>query len=172
MKGGDSMKKVILFSLIFCLIFIIGCSSNTKPEVSNNPSLQQTQTFKVGDSIQLGDYVLIVHGTADNVPYEDTEYDRPEEGNKYFAVEVTVENKGSEANSYNPLDFTLQDSSGYTFEKTYTVSKEPSLSSGDLQPGRKVRGWITFEIPKTSSNLELIYKPDIFDSGQVIVKLY
>ena len=166
------MKKVILFSLIFCLIFMFGCTSNTKPEPTNQSS-QQTQIYKIGDNAQWQDYVLTVHGTLSAVPYEDNEYDRPEAGSKYFAVEVTIENKGSEVKPYNIIDFKLQDGDGYTYDSTTAdVMKQPWFGYGDLQPGRKIRGWITFEIPKTASKLELIYQPGtVFDTGQIIVKL-
>lgn len=164
------MKKVILFSLIFCLIFVFGCSSNTKPEPANNqtPPPQQTQTFKVGDKIKLGDYYLTVNGFEDYV--DENPFIQPEEGNKFFIVDVTIENNGAEPKSYNELDFEIQDSVSYIYD-SYLSLKEPSLQSGDLQPGRNVRGWITFEIPKNAQGLELIYQPDWWDAGQIIVKL-
>jgi hypothetical protein len=33
--------------------------------------------------------------------------------------------------------------------------KVPALSSGDLGPGEKARGFITYEVPKTSTGLSL-----------------
>jgi len=86
-------------------------------------------------------------------------------------VDVLIENHGSQPKDYNVFDFTLQDKEGYTYEQTIDCSIEPELDSGTLQPGRKVRGNIVFEIPKGDSGLELIYQPDWFNSGQVIVRL-
>jgi len=166
------MKKIILI-FILCLVILTGCRTNTQPEKTDNIQTQtETKTFRIGDSVQLGDYILTVHGIEDNVSYDPNDYNKPKDGYKYFAVEVSVENKGSEVNPYNLYDFTLQDKNGYTYDIAIWVIKEPSFSSGDLQPGRKIRGWLTYEVSKTAENLELIYQPDWFDSGQVIVKLY
>jgi hypothetical protein len=48
------MKKVILFSLIFCLIFIFGCSSNT------------TNVKPVSTSISIGDDAILDEGSDFN----------------------------------------------------------------------------------------------------------
>lgn len=183
------MKFIKNFLLVIAFIFVIIILAAiaipnylhmkpgiTQPQQSStqNTKITQTTTYKIGDSVQSGDYVLTVHGIADNVLPETDIYDRPKEGNKYYAVEVTVENKGSDVISYNVIYFKLQDSEGYTYDYTGSY-KEPWLGYGDLQPGRKVRGWITFEIPKNSSNLELIFQPityNPFDTVQIIVKLY
>jgi len=148
---------------------MLGCTSNTKPEITNNPiPSQQTQTFKVGEKIKLGDYYLTVNGFEDYI--EENPFGQPKEGNKLFAVDVTVENNGTEPKSYNELDFEIQDSTSYIYTSSI-ASKEPTLHSGDLQSSRNVRGWITFEIPKNTLGLELIYQPDWWDAGQIIVKL-
>ena len=42
--------------------------------------------------------------------------------------------------SCNPYDWRLFDSEGYNFETGFIESKEPSLNSGDLNPGGKARG--------------------------------
>jgi hypothetical protein len=183
------MKFIKNFLLIVAFIFVIIIlaaimitnylrmkESTTQPQQSStqNTTVTQTTTYKIGDSVQSGDYVLTVHGIADNVPPETDIYDRPKEGNKYYAVEVTVENKGSDVISYNVIYFKLQDSEGYTYDYTGAY-KKPWFGYGDLQPGRKVRGWITFEIPKNSSNLELIFQPitnNPFNAVQIIVELH
>jgi len=165
------MKKflVILLPLIL-FASVVGCASNTKPETANNQSQtsQQTQTFKVGERVKLGNYYLTVNGFEDYV--EENEYMQPDEGNKFLAVDVTIENGGTESASYNALDFEIQDSESYTYD-TSMATKAPDLGSGDLQEGRKIRGWVTFEVPTTATGLELIYQPSLWDTGQVIVKL-
>ncbi len=187
------MKFIKNFLLIVAFIFVIiilGAimipnylrmkESATQPQQSSTNQSQssntqtQTTTYKIGDSIRQGDYVLTVHGIADNVPPEADIYDRPKEGNKYYAVDVTIENKGSDVISYNVIYFKLQDSEGYTYDYTGAY-KKPWFGYGDLQLDRKVRGWITFEIPKNLSNLELIFQPitnNPFDTVQIIVELY
>jgi hypothetical protein len=172
------MKKVVIILLAVALIgmFFTGCTSNTqpKPAPKENQTQEQSQpktkVYSIGQTIQLGDYYLTVEKFNTNPKYEDP-FNDLKEGQKVVAVDVTVENKGKEPKPYNLFDFTIQDKDGYTYEPSWNFTIKPSLSSGDLQPGRKVRGYITFEIPENDSGLELIYQPDWLDSGQVIVKL-
>lgn len=94
---------------------------------------------------------------------------QPKQGSKYFAIDVTIVNNSGKTISYNVLDFTLQDGQAYTY--TYTPGKDPFLNCGDLERGRSVRGWITFEVPAASSNYTVIYKPSMVGKDQLILKL-
>jgi hypothetical protein len=105
------------------------------------------------------------HGvyTAEN------QYLAPKPGMKLYAVEVTVMNNMRQSVSYNAFYFSLQDSNGYVY--TYGMGKRPALSCGDLEPGRLVRGFLTFTVPAGAGGFTLIYKPSAFSSGQLLLKL-
>jgi len=167
------MKKILISLIVLSFIFTLGCAGNTQPKSVTEPNepeeSPQTKIFEIGQAVQFGDYRLTVMDFNGAVK-SDNEYLQPKENNKFVGVEVLIENTGKEPKSFNELDFTIQDKNAYTYQSTYSIM-EPSLGSGDLQPGRKVRGCITFEIPENDSGLELIYQPDWLDTGQVIVKL-
>lgn len=74
-----------------------------------------------------------------------------------FLVEVT--GLDPEVFPYNLRDFSLLDDQGFEYQPLPSGGQEPRLEFGDLTPGRKVRGWLTFEGPATSSYLELQYAP-------------
>ena len=174
------MKKVIIIVLAIALIaiFFVGCeSTNTQPkpvEKNNQQTQEQTQpktkVYSIGQTVQLGDYYITVEKFNTNPKYEDP-FNDLKKSDRVVAVEVLIENKGSKPKPYNIFDFTIQDKEGYTYDPSWNFTVKPDLGSGDLQPGRKVRGNITFEVPKSATGLELIYQPDWLDSGQVIVKL-
>lgn len=142
-------------------------------ETSTDDTSEEVATtvkYKIGDRIEIGDYIITVNGTEN--PYiESKTYSQPDSGNKYIAVEVTYENETKDSISYNVYDWLLSDSDGYTYDQAWG-SKEPNLSSGDLNPGEKVRGWVTFEVPETSTQYSIKFTPSIWSSDNAVIELF
>ncbi|MFW5884945.1 MAG: DUF4352 domain-containing protein [Patescibacteria group bacterium] len=182
------MKKALTLSAFFiALVFLAGCTGSsgvpqgTQPEkVDDSSSKKSSQeekkeaqkTFKLGEDIKLGDYAVTVTDMED--PFKaKNEFMQPEAGNKLVAIEVKYENNTSDKSlSYNPFDWKLYDSEGYSFDQGMTEDKEPELSSGTLNPGGKVRGWVTFETPEDSEKFKLQFTPDFWSSDNVEIQLY
>jgi hypothetical protein len=115
---------------------------------------------KVGDKIKLGDEQYFTVKEVDRWPGSD--FIRPDAGMKFVAVLTQIEGINPEGSSYNPFFFTLRDTDGFEYEFS-AFSKEPQLqSSNRLQAGEKVQGWVTFEVPKSTKQVVLIYSPDFF----------
>jgi hypothetical protein len=183
------MKKKILLGSIAILgsVILSGCSGSsgtsqgTTPEkvdtVSNQSAekkteAKKTQIFKMGDSIKLGDYIINVTN-IDNSYKAKNQYMQPKAGNKLVAIEVLYENNTTDKSlDYNPFDWKLFDSQGYNFESGFTEDKDPRLSSGTLNPGGKVRGWITFEVPTDSKDFKMQFAPSFLSNDNVEVQLY
>jgi len=65
--------------------------SQSATETSTAESKKETQKFKIGETIKLGDYIISVTNLED--PFlSKNEYFQPEAGNKLVAVEVSYEN--------------------------------------------------------------------------------
>ena len=82
-------------------------------------------------------------------------------------VDLTIEAIGSERVSYNPLDFEVADADAYRYRREGVVGAGPDLSYGDLNPGEKIRGLVSFQIPDAATGLQLLYAPSL---GQVIAR--
>jgi hypothetical protein len=181
------MKISSLFSIIFIPLFLVslaGCSSyssnpekvgksNTNQAGNNNQGQAEEkevfEVYKIGDQVKLDNQILTV---LDISEYQsDNEFAQPTEGNKYMAVDVELENSDNQPIDYNVYDFEIQDENSYTYKQALIGDKEPRYSSGTLQPGRKIRGFITFEVPNESARFELIFTPDLFSASQIIIDL-
>lgn len=79
---------------------------------------------------------------------------KPKAGNRYVAVQVLYENTGSDKFDYNPFDWKLADSSGFSYDMTFW-GPGPELHAGTIQPGEKARGYITYEVPTSAAGLKL-----------------
>lgn len=75
-----------------------------------------------------------------------SEFIKPAEGNKYVAIEVTYENTSATKDSFSTSRFTLKDTENHAYTPALFDTKEPSLSSADLEPGGTVKGFITYEL--------------------------
>jgi hypothetical protein len=85
------------------------------------------KVFKMEEQIKLGNNVMTVNN-CEMIPLEKG-FDNPE--NKFFSVNVTIENQGDKAIQYTSGDFILRDQQGYIYETTISM-KTPDLGFGIL----------------------------------------
>ncbi len=111
---------------------------------------------KVGDALQLNGLTVPVV-TADVNAKPANEFIKPKAGNRFVVVQVLYENTGTDTVSYNPFDWKLTDSSGFSYNSTY-AGVDQELHSGDLASGKKARGYISYEVPQSASSLTLKFQ--------------
>ena len=112
---------------------------------------------RVGDRIESGGYVLTVVGVYDE-PDPDLAIIldlKPDQ--RYIAAEVLLENRTAESFLYAGSQFRLKDSDDfeYTGDLDY---RQPGLELGTMVPGERVRGFLSFVVPKEAAGLSLIYQ--------------
>ena len=74
-----------------------------------------------------------------------------------FLVEIT--GLDPETFPYNLRDFSLFDDESFEYQPLFDGGEQPRLEFGDLSPGQRVRGWLTFEGPADPAYVELVYGP-------------
>jgi hypothetical protein len=88
----------------------------------------------------------------------------PKRGYVKVGLELSVEGTSAVEIPVNPFYASLYDSGGTVYTSTL-AGCEPGLPSVRVTAGRKVRGFVSFEIPTTSHRLELRYAPLIIGRG-------
>lgn len=171
--------KIIVGVLVFTIMFmLIGCGEETTPEVMEEGDTQEvdqkeevapkTETFNIGDVIKMGDLTIVVNSVRTD---QGNEFIKPDEGNIYYIIDVTVENKGEEETTISSLAmFELYDEEGYNYSITVGPETKGKVD-GNLGARRKMRGELAYEIPADAKGLELVFESDIFGKGQAIIKL-
>lgn len=131
-------------------------------------SIEDT-VFGVGEKVEFEGQVVEVT----DVEYSSGEdFDEPAEGNEYVIVYVRIENNSDEKISYNPFNFSMENSNGQIETQAFTtVDNDTSLSSGELREGGNVEGTIAFEQPVDDGGLKLIFEPSFWSAGEVIFDL-
>ncbi len=156
--------------LIVIVIASAGASEvNTADSTSAYASKNEKTEYNQGEEAVLGNGAITVTKVEKS---QGSQFDKPKTGKEFVIVHVTIENKGNSNLSYNPYYFKMQNSQGQQESTTFTtIDKDTALHSGELIPGGKISGTITFEQPKEDIGLVLIYSDNIWSSKELKIKL-
>ena len=173
LKPSSRTRSLSLLGVFAGATFVLaGCgdSSNTGTvETSGGPAAAAPTSFKVGDTIKVGDNLMYtVSGVT--APYDSgNEFDVATKG-QFMLVTVTFLNNGAKSvNVSSALSFTLHDATGQTYTETIVVGAA-NPPDGEIAKGDKLAGTLAFDVPK-GQDFKLYYKNDIFSNGSVIVDL-
>jgi len=129
----------------------------------------QVQIYDIGENINLEQQIIVVHSAREYI--EPDEFHYINAGTRHIAVDVSIENTGTESIAIFPDAFTIHDAQGYSYMFIGGVTaKEPILYFQNLPAKRKIRGFLVFEVPRSVSDLELVYAYPYSDK-QAVVKL-
>jgi len=142
----------------------------TKTNAPKTPEVSAEDTakiFNIGDIAQINDVTYTVNGTRE-VP--ENRYLSPEKGNIWYAIDITIENKGGENFNFSSmLMFTLMDDESNSYDVAIVPDLKGSVD-GEIAPGSSLRGEVAFEIPQDAKDLKLEIDPILF-GDEVIIKL-
>lgn len=168
------MKKflsVILAIIVLATfaIFAVGSSDDSSASVSqgdvstNNSETNNPLTVKVGD-ILTTDKLKITY--SDSGVYTDyNEYLGPKEGNKIIYLKLDAENI-SETDTYLSM-FEFSCYADDVAMEDYIYGQN-LFSSDVISSGRKMSGYMYFEVPKDAENIEVEYETSYWTSNKAI----
>ncbi len=91
----------------------------------------------------------------------DNEFLQPSDGNRFWAVNVQIENAGTDSVSVG--SWKLRGSNDFEYDRTFMAGIDPSLDPfQSLTAGGKTAGWVVFELPEDVQPKWLRYDPNPF----------
>ncbi len=133
---------------------------------------EQTQAmFAVGDVIEIGELTLTINEVT-NPPGDS--FNKPDEGNLFVVVDITIQNQDSEAASVSSmLQMSLKDDTGqvYDLDLMASVAAGGKTPDGEIAPGETIRGQVGFQVPVEATGLVFVFDADVWGSGKVFVAL-
>lgn len=119
----------------------------------------ETHNLKVGDTVKFNNLQITVNGVRSAQTFG---------GSKAAVIDVTVENVGEEPEQFSTLlSFELVDTEGVKMD-VGLVEGAKADPSGEIAPGRKLRGEVAFDLKNAAGNqFDLIYS-EPFSEGQAI----
>jgi len=151
------------FLVIYFLSFLFGSLTISQNQKNKNPVFSIGEVITVSNKIEFSVEKAMVW-TPNN------EFIKPEDGNFFLTFLIYIKNIGNGSEDYNLLYCSLKDSEGYTFSPT-GGGPNPVLSAGDLSSGEKVRGYVTFEVPRSAKGGYFIYLLSLWGKDKIVVKL-
>ena len=188
--GRGTPGTVIALLLVVLILSVVnGCSRGTGSTESSSGGETQAPSsttsersqdsidtdsankeYAVGDTVYLSDRMLKVN-EAQSYYLPLNQSSRPELGNQFYRVNVTITNTSSGQISFTPFDFNLEDASGVQRGYTIAVDMPNPLNTGNLAPNDSVTANIAFEVPQEEAGFKLIYKPIASSSETATVKV-
>lgn len=157
-SGPSTVQSVIVFS-----------DFNAPMTITAPSSAIPAPVVKVGERAVLDGMALTVTRFQD--PFTPgSNVGQPAAGSRFVAVDVTIEDIGSQPITYNAFYFKMADSQSREYAVTFT-SVPGQLNSGNLKPGEKVQGAILFQIPKGSTPTQLEENQGLVGGAEVTAKL-
>ena len=170
------MKKILSVLLAVIVLatfafFAVGSSDDSSASVSqgegvtdgNKTEESKPLTVKVGDVLTT-DSLKITY--ADCGVYTDyNEYMGPEKGNKIVYLKLEAENIGSTDTYLSMFEFSCYADDVAMDEYIYG---DNLFSSDAISSGRKMSGYMYFEVPKDAEKIEVEYETDYWTSNKAI----
>lgn len=131
----------------------------------------EAELFQVGDVIQLGDLELVVNGVSFS---QGKDFFVPDAGNQFVLVDVSITNRGSEAETVSSLlQMWLKDATGQKYDVDIMASSLTGASTpdGDIVAGETLRGQVGYQTPVDVTGLVFVFDADIFGAGKVQVAI-
>ena len=168
------MKKVLCLLMALTIAAVIAaCGEISTPEKA--PAVDtgerkppQQEIFAIGDRVAIGDFYITVKKAY---VYAGSQWNKPQDGEKWIVVDVELENCSDEAKSISSLMmFSIFDPDNYKCDIAINVDAKGSLD-GEIGAGRKMAGELTFSVLKEHTSFEFIFEPDLVGKGQAIYQL-
>ena len=180
-KKSHTLRNILFVILALAVIgAIVGATQGDKdsgetatttasaaPATTRQTPTTRTPTTAAPEPLYLGDVseghgCLVSAVTLEDPANPGVLYDA-EVGTRLIAVEIIVGNVSAAALSVNPLNATLIDSEGFTYQPEL-AGRDGQLGLVDLAPGEKIRGWVAFEIDENATPARIKYALDYFGS--------
>ena len=166
---GNATVKLVLIDNVN--MEIVKESQETKQEETTvNDEVEKVNPAKVGEYVE-GDVWRISLLDAKQYNSIDDEYysEKPEvEGNKFVVLFFEVENI-SNTDDYFNMFYIESYIDGYSSSTKYLINKPENYESltGDVAAGRKLKGYVAYEVDPNWQKIEFSYKNWVGTSGKV-----
>jgi hypothetical protein len=140
----------------------------TAQKVSSTPDA----IHKVAEAITVGDSIITVNEVTFS---QGDEYGKPNEGNQWVNLNITIENISSTQQFLSTLrQMYLRDGSGGNYQVAVTDKELADIKNkldGAVMANSTRTGWVGFEVPKGAAGLQLEYNGSTWGGTIVLVNL-
>lgn len=191
-KKGGCLKTILIVVGVIIVLGIIGSviGGDDEPKKVDNPSGETQNTtagsddgsdnvddesqetiFTVGDTAEMNDVQVAF------VNYEESsgsEYNTPTDGNVFVLANFEITNNSDSELTISSLmsfeayadDYALNYSLGALMEKGDSTQLD-----GTIAPGKKLNGWIGYEVPADWSKVEIHFTDNVWSNNKFVFEI-
>lgn len=189
-KKGSCLKTILIVIAVLIVIGLIGSifggsdepekvgdvttetqSEETSDESEPAEDSEEQTVFTQGEVAEMNDVQVTLMGYEERTG---SEYNTPSEGNVFVLVNFEIANNSdsdlavSSAMSFDAYadDYALNYSLSALIEKSDSTQLD-----GSVAPGKKMNGWIGYEVPADWSNIEIHFTDNVWSSSEFVFEI-
>ncbi len=170
--------------MVILLVALFG-GGDDKPKKIDNAKVESTQQdgkkgeepktdvnteevkdiFEVGETAELNDVQVTLLSYKES---KGSEYNKPSDGNVFLMAEFEiVNNSDSELNVSSMLSFeAYADDYALNYSISALMDNEDRQLDGTIAAGKKMKGYIGYEVPKDWSTVEIHFTDDVWSNNK------
>ena len=183
-KKQSSNIKWIVIAVI--AVFIIGGllteedepkkvgDTNNSSETNTDTSKENTSgatTFAIGETAEMNNIQVTMVNYEENTG---SDFNKPTDGNVYLLVNFEIANNSDSELAISSMmsfdayadDYALNYSLGSILEKP-----DNSQLDGTIAPGKKMNGWIGYEVPADWKNIEIHFTDNVWSDNEFVFNI-
>lgn len=194
-KKGSCLKTILIVIGVIIVIGIIGSiagggddepkkvadvktdtqseETSTESETESEPeeTSEEQTIFKQGEVAEMNDVQVTLMGYEESAG---SEYNTPSERNVFVLVNFEIANNSdSELAISSMMSFeAYADDYALNFSLSALMEKKDSTQlDGTIAPGKKMNGWIGYEVPADWSNIEIHFTDNVWSNNKFVFEI-
>lgn len=142
-----------------------------EPEAEEEEDGAEKETFfKKGETAELNDVQVTL---TDYQESAGSEYNRPTDGNIFLIAEFEISNNTEKELSISSMmSFeAYADDYALNYCLSALLEKDGNQLDGTIAPGKKMKGWIGWEVPEDYSNVEIHFTDSVWSNDKFIFEI-
>ncbi len=143
-------------------------SQNLSEEQEENVKIEEKETiFKKGEIAELNGVQVTLTDYKENTG---SEFNKPSDGNVFLMAEFEITNNTDEELGISSmLSFeAYADDYKLDYSLSAMIEKEGNQLDGEIASGKKMKGWIGWEVPKDYKNVEVHFTDNVWNNHKFI----
>ena len=184
-KQGGVGKWIIIGVIVVILLAALFGGGDDKPKKVENSKVESMQQdekkseepktdvnteevkdiFEVGETAELNDVQVTLLSYKES---KGSEYNKPSDGNVFLVAEFEiVNNSDSEMNVSSVMSFeAYADDYSLNYSFGALMDNEDRQMDGTIAAGKKMKGYIGYEVPKDWSTVEIHFTDDVWSNNK------
>lgn len=191
-KKGSCLKTILIVIAVIIVLGVIGSifgeeekpekvgdvNTDTKTEEPSSEAeaepkedIEKQTVFKQGEVAEMNDVQVTLMGYEESTG---SEFNTPSDGNVFVLANFEIANNSdSELSISSALSFEAY-ADDYALNYSFNALMEKTDSTqldGTIAPGKKMNGWIGYEVPADWSTIEIHFTDNVWSSNKFVFEI-